>query len=136
MHRGCCRSAAILCGCRGRAGANGTRGRLIFSGGVRAGIRTRRKRMKKIGFLTLLIMAMFLLVLAFPAGATGPKASTAPVPVAAAAPALAAPAAMPPHPHIHEGLEAMREAKHHLEAAEGDFHGHRHKAIEHLDAAI
>jgi hypothetical protein len=43
---------------------------------------------------------------------------------------------MPPHPHIAEGLEAMRSAKHHLEAAEGEFRGHRHKAIEHLDAAI
>jgi hypothetical protein len=30
----------------------------------------------------------------------------------------------------------MHEAKHHLDAAEGDFHGHRHKAIEHLDMAI
>jgi len=43
---------------------------------------------------------------------------------------------MPPHPHITEGLEAMRAAKHHLESAEGDFHGHRHKAIDHLDQAI
>jgi hypothetical protein len=43
---------------------------------------------------------------------------------------------MPPHPHIDEALEAMRNAKHHLESAEHDFHGHRAKAIEHLDAAI
>jgi len=43
---------------------------------------------------------------------------------------------MPPHPHIDEALEAMRAAKHHLETAEHDFHGHRVKAIEHLDAAI
>ena len=92
--------------------------------------------MKKIGFLTLLITAMLLLTLAFPAAAAGPKTPAAAVPVAAAAPAPAAPVAMPPHPHIAEGLEAMRAAKHHLEAAEGDFHGHRHKAIEHLDATI
>jgi hypothetical protein len=81
--------------------------------------------MKNIGFLTLLITAMLLLTLAFTAAAAGPKA-----------PAPAAPAAMPPHPHITEGLEAMRAAKHHLESAEGDFHGHRHKAIDHLDQAI
>jgi hypothetical protein len=30
----------------------------------------------------------------------------------------------------------MRSAKHHLEMAEHDFHGHRAKAIEHLDMAI
>ena len=40
------------------------------------------------------------------------------------------------HPHIHEALEAMRNAKHHLETAAHDFEGHRVKAIEHLDAAI
>jgi hypothetical protein len=90
--------------------------------------------MKKIGFLTVVITAMLLLTLAFSAG-TGSKVPGV-VPVAAAAPAPVAPAVMPPHPHIHEGLEAMRDAKHHLESAEGDFHGHRHKAIEHLDMAI
>ena len=92
--------------------------------------------MKKIGFLTLLITAMFLLALAFPAAAAGPKAPAVPVPVAAAAPAPAAPAAMPPHPHIDEALEAMHAAKHHLETAEHDFHGHRAKAIDHLNQAI
>jgi hypothetical protein len=93
--------------------------------------------MKKIGFLTLLITAALLLTLAFPAAAAGPKAPAVPVPVAAAAPAPAAAAAMPErHPHIDEALEAMRSAKHHLETAEHDFHGHRVKAIEHLDRAI
>ena len=93
--------------------------------------------MKKIGFLTLLITATLLLTLAFPAAAAGPKAPAVPVPVAAAVPAPAAAAAMPePHPHIDEALEAMRNAKHHLEAAEHDFDGHRRKAIEHLDRAI
>jgi hypothetical protein len=42
----------------------------------------------------------------------------------------------PPHPHIHEALEAMRAAKHHLESAEHDFDGHRMEAIKHLDMAI
>jgi len=92
--------------------------------------------MKKIGFLCLLIMATLLFTLAFPAAAAGPKAPAAPaVPaVAPAAPAVAP--VPPPHPHIHDALEAMRNAKHHLEAAVPDFHGHRVKAIEHLDQAI
>jgi hypothetical protein len=92
--------------------------------------------MKKIGFLTLLIMATLLLTLAFPVAAAGPKGPAVPAPVAAAVPAPAAPAAMPPHPHIDEALEAMRAARHHLESAEHDFNGHRAKAIEHLDRAI
>jgi hypothetical protein len=51
--------------------------------------------------------------------------------------ALVAPAAPPEeHPHIHEALEAMRNAKHHLETAAHDFNGHRVKAIEHLNRAI
>jgi len=92
--------------------------------------------MKKIGFLTLLITAL-LLALAFPVGAASPRAPAAPVPAVAAAPAPAAPAAAPAHhPHIEEGLEAMRSAKHQLESAEHDFHGHRVKAIEHLNRAI
>jgi hypothetical protein len=89
--------------------------------------------MKQIGFLTVLITAVLLITLAT-VGAAGPKAAAAPV--AAAAPAPAAAPAMPPHPHIDEALEAMRSAKHHLETAEHDFHGHRVKAIEHLDRAI
>src|ERR1022692_740046 len=93
--------------------------------------------MKKIGFLTLLITATLLLTLAFPVAAAGPKAPAVPsAPVAAAVPAPVAAPAMPPHPHIDEALEAMRNAKHHLETAEHDFHGHRMKAIEHLNQAI
>jgi hypothetical protein len=94
--------------------------------------------MKKIGFLGLLITATLLLTMALPVGAAGPGAApkTAAVPVAAAAPAPVAAPAMPPHPHIDEALEAMRNAKHHLEIAEHDFHGHRAKAIEHLNMAI
>ena len=93
--------------------------------------------MKKIGLLTLLIMATLLFTLAFTAAAAGPKAPAAPVPAVAAVPAMPAAAATPEeHPHIHEALEAMRNAKHHLETAAKDFHGHRVKAIEHLDQAI
>ena len=91
---------------------------------------------KKIGFLTLLIMATLVFTLAFPAAAAGPKAPATPAPVVAPA----APAAVAPvpdkHPHIDEALESMRAAKHQLEIAEHDFDGHRAKSIEHLNAAI
>lgn len=89
--------------------------------------------MKKIGFMTLLITASLLLTLAFPAAAAGPKAPAAPTPAVVAAPAAAMPT--PPH-HIHEALEAMRAAKHHMEEAEPRFQGHREEAIKHLDMAI
>ena len=89
--------------------------------------------MKKIGLLTLSITAMLLLTLAFSASAASPKAAAIAV---AAAPAVAAPAPMPPHPRVHEAIEAMRNAREHMSHAEGEFHGHRAKAIEHLDAAI
>jgi hypothetical protein len=92
--------------------------------------------MKKTGFLTLLIMATVLFTLAFPAAAAGPKAPAVLAPVVAPAPAPAAAMPAPPHPHIHEALEAMRAAKHHLESAEHDFDGHRMEAIKHLDMAI
>jgi hypothetical protein len=91
---------------------------------------------KKIGLLTLLTTTTLLLALAFPAGATGPKAAAGPVAAAAASPAVAAPAPMPPHPRVHEAIEAMRLARDHMAHAEGEFHGHRAKAIEHLDRAI
>src|ERR1019366_9391894 len=41
-----------------------------------------------------------------------------------------------PRPRVHEAIEAMRNAREHLQQAQGNFHGHREKAIEHLDAAI
>ena len=90
--------------------------------------------MKKIGFLTLLILAPVLITLALSAAAAGPKAPAQP---AAAAPAPSA-AAVPQekHPHVHAGLEAMREAKRHMEAAASEYHGHRAKSIEHLNQAI
>ena len=94
--------------------------------------------MKKIGFLSLLIMATLLLTLAFPVAAARPEMPVAPIaPVAAAAPMAAIAAAMPErHPHIDEALEAMRSAKKHLEMAEHDFRGHRGKSLQHLQMAI
>jgi hypothetical protein len=95
--------------------------------------------MKKIAFLTLLIAVTLLLTLAVPAAATGPKAPAA----LAAAPASPAAAAATQehgerghHPRVHEAIEAMRNARELLQHAEGNFHGHRDKAIDHLDRAI
>jgi hypothetical protein len=106
------------------------------TGCVRAANSDEEDNMKKIGFLTLLIMATILFMMAFPAAAAGPKAPVPAAPAVAPVPAPT-PAAMPEdHPHIHEALEAMRNAKHHLETAAHDFEGHRVKAIEHLDQAI
>ena len=92
--------------------------------------------MKKLGFLTLLITATLLLTLAFPVAAAGPRGAVAVV-AAPATPAVAAPAPVPPpHPRVHEAIEAMRSAREHMAHAEGEFHGHRDKAIHHLDEAI
>jgi hypothetical protein len=91
--------------------------------------------MKKIGFLTLLIMVTILLTLAFSAAAASPKAPAAALAAAPASPALAAPVP-PPHPRVEHAIEAMRSARDHMAHAEGEFHGHRDKAIEHLDRAI
>jgi hypothetical protein len=92
--------------------------------------------MKKIGILTLLIMATLLLTLGLTAAAAGPKAPAAVVAVAPASPAVAAPTPMPPHPRVEHALEALRSARDHMAHAEGEFHGHRDKAIEHIDQAI
>jgi hypothetical protein len=92
--------------------------------------------MKKIGFLTLLITATLLFTLALPVGAAGPKGPAALVAAAPAGPAAAAPAPMPPHPRVEHAIEALRSARDHMAHAEGEFHGHRDRAIEHIDQAI
>jgi hypothetical protein len=92
--------------------------------------------MKKIGFLTLLIMATLLLTLAFPVGAASPKAAAGPVAAAPAAPAAVAPTPLYSHPRVEHAIEALRSARDHMAHAEGEFHGHRDKAIEHIDQAI
>lgn len=91
--------------------------------------------MRKVGVVSLLIMAAILIAIAFPAAA-GSKSPVATVSPMAAVPAAAAAMPQGPRPHIHEALETMRAARHHLESAVGDFHGHRAKAIEHLNRAI
>lgn len=91
--------------------------------------------MRKVAILTLFIMVALVLTLTISVGAASPKAPAAAVAVAPA-PVTPMAAPMPPHPHIDEALEAMRAAKHHLETADHDFHGHRMKSIEHLNQAI
>jgi hypothetical protein len=71
--------------------------------------------MKKLGLLTLVVVVTILFTLAFTAAAAAPP---------------------PPHPRVDHALEALHNAKDHMEHAEGDFHGHRAKTIEHIDAAI
>jgi len=59
--------------------------------------------------------------------------------VTSAQPTPAASATMapvPPHPRVHEAIEALHSARDHMQHAEGEFHGHRDKAIEHIDAAL
>lgn len=41
----------------------------------------------------------------------------------------------PRHREIHEAMEALRNAKAHLERAPHDFHGHRADAIHAIDEA-
>jgi hypothetical protein len=88
--------------------------------------------MKRIGLLSLVIVVTVLLTLVFSAAAS----PTAPAVVfaAPAAPAVAVP--MPPHPRVEHALEALHSAREHMAHAEGEFHGHRDRTIEHIDAAI
>jgi len=88
--------------------------------------------MKRIGLLTLVIVVTVLLTLAFSAAAS--PTSPAVVFAAPAAPAVAVP--MPPHPRVEHALEALHSAREHMAHAEGEFHGHRDRTIEHIDAAI
>ena len=107
-----------------------------LGGGIRAKFR-KGESMKKIGFLSVIITATLLLTLAFTASAAGPKVAPSVAAAAVASPAVAAPTPMPPpHPRVHEALEEMRHAREHLQHAEGDFHGHRAQAVEHLEKAI
>jgi hypothetical protein len=37
---------------------------------------------------------------------------------------------------IHQAIRSLEEAKHHLEITEDEFHGHRVRAIEHVNRAL
>lgn len=90
--------------------------------------------MKKFLSFIFVIAVTVVLTLAFSAAVLQPRAAAAPA--MTAAPALPVAGVPEEHPHIHEALESMRAAKHHLESAEHDFDGHRLKSIEHLNKAI
>jgi hypothetical protein len=88
--------------------------------------------MKKFVTFFVVIAATVVLTLAFSAAAAPRGAASA-----AAVPAASATMnPMPPHPRVHEAIEALRNAREHMTHAEGEFHGHRDKAIEHIDQAI
>jgi len=54
----------------------------------------------------------------------------------APSPASTAAAVPDSHPEYHDALEALRNARKHLEKAAADGYGHRDRAIQALDAAI
>ena len=88
--------------------------------------------MKKMGLLIVLMIGTLLFALAFTAAA-GPRTSGTP----AVAPASAAVVAPPySHPRVEHAIESLRSARDHMQHAEGEFHGHRDRTIEHIDAAI
>jgi hypothetical protein len=65
--------------------------------------------------------------------------SPQPAAAAAATPSPVPPAASPApqrHPRIEAAIRHLEEAKHELQAAPEEFHGHRVKAIEHVDRAL
>ena len=65
--------------------------------------------------------------------------SPQPAAAAAATPSPVPPAASPApqhHPRIEAAIHHLEEAKHELEAAPEEFHGHRVKAIEHVNHAL
>ena len=120
MHRADCRSAAILCGCRGRLGAKGSAA-VDFSGGVRAGIRTRRKRMKKTRVLDTLDYGNASIGPGLPGGGDWSEGAS----TGGSGGGSSASPGPPRQCHLirtsMKALEAMRSAKHHLESAEGEF---------------
>jgi len=55
----------------------------------------------------------------------------------AATPRVAAASQAPQHhPRIEAAIRHLEQAKHELEAAPAEFHGHRVKAIEHVNQAL
>lgn len=82
--------------------------------------------------LGLAILGAALLPLVFRAqpGSPHPGVPPAPIPVAAASPAPQQ------HPRIEAAIHHLEEAKRELEAAPEEFHGHRVKAIDHVNQAL
>ena len=64
-----------------------------------------------------------------PQPAAAAAATPSPVPAASPSPQYH-------HPRIEAAIRHLEEAKHELEAAPEEFHGHRAKAIEHVNQAL
>jgi hypothetical protein len=93
--------------------------------------------MKKIGFLTLVIMRQRSVVHDGPPGGSGCQPEGGPGSGGCASHSSGGSASDAAAPASGAcALEALRSAKEHMAHAEGEFHGHRAKAIEHIDAAI
>ena len=84
--------------------------------------------------LALAVLAAISLPLAFRAQPRSPQPAT---PAAAATPAAPAATPAPPqHPRIDAAIHHLEEARRELQAAPDEFHGHRAKAIGHVDQAL
>jgi len=81
--------------------------------------------------LGLAILGAALLPLVFHAqpGSPHPGVPPTPIPAAAASPA-------PQHPRIEAAIRHLEEARRELQASPEEFHGHRVKAIGHVDQAL
>jgi len=88
--------------------------------------------------LTLWALAVVLLGVALvPLCFHAQPASPQPAVTAAATPnPVAASPAPQHHPRIEAAIQHLEQAKHELEAAPEEFHGHRAKAITHVDQAL
>jgi hypothetical protein len=92
-------------------------------------------KMKVAGIFAVAVLVFSLAFSAAAPAAPNPKA----MPAANAQPVAAppAPAAAPePHPEIRDAIEALRNAREHLNHAAHDFGGHRVDAIKATDEAI
>lgn len=87
-------------------------------------------------FLSLVVMAILVFALTFPAGAPAAPPAHNALPAAAPAPHANAVPTPEPHPEIRAAIESLRHAREHLEHAAHDFGGHRVDAIRSIDEAI
>jgi hypothetical protein len=81
----------------------------------------------------LAFLAAILLLLVFHARPGSAQPGAPPVSARVAAPS---PAPQYHHPRIEAAIRHLEEAKHALEATPAEFHGHRLKAIEHVNRAL
>jgi hypothetical protein len=90
------------------------------------------KRMLISSAVGVALLGGILLPVAFRAQPGSPRPAA---PAATSGTAAASPAPQR-HPRIEAAIRHLEEAKHELEAAEGNFHGHRDKAIAHVNQAL